>query len=62
LIITEELEDKVIAMYAMEISATEISHITDKPGRRAIIPLMNEWRNRPLEAIYPFVFMDCIPL
>jgi len=72
LIITEELEDKVIAMYAhgmstrniseyvkemyaMEISATEISHITDK-----IIPLMNEWRNRPLEAVYPFVFLDCM--
>ena len=72
LIITEELEDKVIAMYArgmstrnisdyvkemyaMNISATEISHITDK-----IIPLMNEWRNRPLEAVYPFVFLDCM--
>lgn len=72
LIITEELEDNVIAMYArgmstrnisdyvkemyaMDISATEISHITDK-----IIPAMNEWRNRPLEAVYPFVFLDCI--
>lgn len=72
LIITEELEDKVIAMYArgmstrnisdyvremysMDISATEISHITDK-----IIPLMNEWRNRPLETVYPFVFLDCM--
>lgn len=72
LIITEELEDKVIAMYArgmstrniseyvkemyaMEISATEISHITDK-----VIPLMNEWRSRPLEAVYPFVFLDCM--
>ncbi|KAA6441858.1 IS256 family transposase [Dyadobacter flavalbus] len=72
LIISEELEDKVIAMYArgmstrniseyvkemyaMEISATEISHITDK-----VIPLMNEWRNRPLEAVYPFVFLDCM--
>lgn len=72
LIITEELEDKVIAMYArgmstrniseyvkemyaMDISATEISHITDK-----IVPLMNEWRNRPLEAVYPFVFLDCM--
>ncbi|KAA6441857.1 IS256 family transposase [Dyadobacter flavalbus] len=72
LIITEELEDKIIAMYArgmstrniseyvkemyaMDISATEISHITDK-----IIPLMNEWRNRPLEAVYPFVFLDCM--
>ena len=72
LIITEELEDNVLAMYArgmstrdisgyvqemyaMDISATEISHITDK-----VIPAMNEWRNRPLESIYPFVFLDCM--
>jgi len=72
LIITEELEDKVLAMYArgmstrnisdyvaemyaMEISATQISHITDK-----IVPVMNEWRNRPLDAVYPFVFLDCM--
>jgi len=70
-IITEELEDNVIAvyargmstrnisnyvkeMYAMDISATEISNITDK-----IIPAMNEWLNRPLEAIYLFLFLDC---
>lgn len=72
LIITEELEDNVIAMYSrgmstrdisgyvkemygMDISATEISHITDK-----IIPAMNDWRNRPLESVYPFVFLDCM--
>lgn len=72
LIITDELEDNVIAMYskgmstrdisnyvkdmyAMDISATEISHITDK-----VIPAMNEWRNRPLDPIYPFVFLDCM--
>ena len=72
LIITGELEDNVIAMYAkgmstrnisdyvkemyaMDISATEISNITDR-----IIPAMNEWKNRPLEAVYPFVFLDCM--
>ena len=72
LIITEELESNVLAMYArgmstrdisnyikemyaMDISATEISHITDK-----VIPAMTEWRNRPLESIYPFIFLDCM--
>lgn len=72
LIITDELEDNVITMYAkgmstrdissyvremyaMEISATEISSITDK-----VIPAMHEWRNRPLCQIYPFVFLDCM--
>lgn len=72
LIITDELEDNVLAMYsrgmstrdiskyvkemyAMDISATEISSITDK-----VIPAMKEWRSRPLDPVYPFVFMDCM--
>lgn len=72
LIITEELEGHVLSMYArgmgtrtisdyvremyaMEISATEISRITD-----AVLPQITEWRNRPLDAVYPFVFLDCM--
>lgn len=72
LIITEELEGHVLSMYArgmgtraisdyiremyaMEISATEISRITD-----SVLPAVTEWRNRPLDAIYPFVFLDCM--
>ncbi len=71
-VITSELEDKVIALYAcgvstrdiaghikeiyqMELSASQLSSITDK-----VIPAMNEWRNRPLEAVYPFVYLDCM--
>ncbi|MDR6489902.1 transposase-like protein [Chryseobacterium vietnamense] len=42
-------------MYAMEISATEISRITE-----SVLPAVNEWRSRPLEAVYPFVFLDCM--
>ncbi|WP_166670643.1 IS256 family transposase [Olivibacter sp. XZL3] len=72
LIITEELEGNVLSMYArgmgtraisdyiremyaMEISATEISRITD-----SVLPAVTEWRNRPLNAVYPFVFLDCM--
>lgn len=72
LIITEELEGNVLSMYArgmstrsisdyiremysMEISANEISRITD-----SVLPAVNEWRSRPLEAVYPFVFLDCM--
>ncbi len=72
LIITEELEGNVLSMYsrgmgtraisdyiremyAMEISATEISRITD-----SVLPAVTEWRNRPLDAVYPFVFLDCM--
>src|SRR5690606_4793876 len=72
LIITEELEGHVLSMYArgmgtraisdyvremyaMEISAMEISRITD-----SVLPVITEWRNRPLEPVYPFVFLDCM--
>lgn len=52
---TRDISGFILEMYAMEISATEISHITD-----CVIPILNEWRTRPLEAVYPFVFLDCI--
>jgi len=72
LIITEELEEKVIGlyglgmstrditghikeMYQMDISASTLSAITDK-----VIPAMNEWRLRPLESVYAFVYLDCM--
>ena len=52
---TRDISGFIREMYAMDISATEISHITD-----CVIPMLNEWRTRPLEAVYPFVFLDCI--
>lgn len=71
-IITEELEDKVIALYGrgvstrdisnyikelyqMEISPSQLSAITDK-----VIPAMNEWKTRPLQSVYAFVYLDCM--
>ncbi|WP_407428161.1 IS256 family transposase [Arcticibacter sp.] len=71
-IITEELEEKVIGfyglgmstrditshikeMYQMDISASTLSAITDK-----VIPAMNEWRLRPLDSVYAFVYLDCM--
>lgn len=52
---TRAISDYIMEMYAMEISATEISRITD-----SVLPAVQEWRNRPLDAVYPFVFLDCI--
>jgi transposase-like protein len=52
---TRSISDYVREMYAMEISAAEISRITD-----SVLPAVQEWRNRPLDAVYPFVFLDCI--
>lgn len=40
-------------MYDFDVSPGTISAVTDK-----LIPLIAEWRSRPLEAIYPIVFLD----
>ena len=42
-------------MYGLEASTATISRVTDK-----ILPLIQEWRSRPLEAVYPFVWLDAI--
>jgi len=42
-------------MYGMELSAAQLTVITDK-----IWPEIEEWRTRPLEEIYPFVWLDAL--
>ena len=71
-IISEGLEEKVIALYAMgnsfrdisrhiqelygmALSATQLSEITDK-----VMPAMNQWRVRPLDSLYCFLYLDCM--
>jgi len=49
--ITEHLKD----MYGLDVSSAKISLITDK-----LMPIIMEWRNRPLDAVYPIVFLDAI--
>ncbi|WP_420300998.1 IS256 family transposase [Enterobacter sp. BNK-8] len=48
--ISQEIED----LYAFSVSAT-ISAVTDK-----VIPELKQWQQRPLEAVYPFVWLDAI--
>jgi len=50
-----DIRDFMEEMYDVEISPATISRITDK-----VLPLIEEWRTRPLESVYPFVFMDAI--
>ena len=55
-----EFEPKLIPRYqrdisGIELSAEMVSKITDK-----ILPQVKEWQTRPLNPVYPFVFMDCI--
>ena len=42
-------------MYDFEVSDGTISSITDR-----IIPEIKEWQNRPLESIYPLIWLDAM--
>jgi len=42
-------------MYDTKVSTTVLSQITDK-----VIPEIQQWQNRPLETVYPIVWLDAI--
>ncbi|MES1221432.1 MAG: IS256 family transposase [Bacteroidota bacterium] len=50
-----DIRDHLSEMYDLDVSPATISRVTDK-----ILPLIQEWRNKPLEAVYPFVWLDAI--
>ena len=52
---TRDIVDAFQEMYGAEISATLVSKITN-----VVIEQVTEWQNRPLDAIYPIVYLDCI--
>ena len=69
---SDEIEKKILSLYALGNSYSQIakhiediycvgfskgaiSAVTDK-----ILPMLQEWRTRPLEAVYPFIFLDAI--
>ena len=52
---TRDIHDQLQDLYGIELSAEMVSKITDK-----LLPEIKEWQTRPLNPIYPFVFMDCI--
>lgn len=52
---TREISEEINELYGVTISATMISNITDK-----IIPRIKEWQNRPLNMVYPIIFIDAM--
>ena len=50
---TRDIEDHIKDIYGVDISANTVSKITDK-----IIPLIAEWQSRPLERVYPIVYLS----
>ena len=54
---TRDIQETIADIYGVEISPATVSAITDK-----IWPLVEEWQNRPLAAIYPIVYLDALHL
>lgn len=66
------LDDKIIALYGLGMSYADIGrHLEDMYGVELspatmsavtdnILPVIKEWQARPLDEIYPFVWMDAI--
>ncbi|URZ00958.1 IS256 family transposase [Clostridium felsineum] len=52
---TRDIANQINEIYGTEISPGLVSDITNK-----VIPLIKDWQNRPLEAVYPIIFMDAI--
>ncbi len=54
---TREIADTFKNLYDADVSPTLISKITD-----AVIEQVVEWQSRPLDPVYPIVYLDCIVL
>ena len=52
---TRDIQEHVQGFYGVELSPTQVSHITDK-----VMIIATEWQNRVLESIYVAVFFDAI--
>lgn len=52
---TRDIEEQIRDIYGINLSAEMVSKITDK-----VVPEIKEWQQRPLESVYPFIFMDAI--
>jgi putative transposase len=52
---TGEIAAHLAEVYGAEVSRQTISTITDR-----VIEGMTEWQNRPLDAVYPVIFLDAV--
>ena len=69
---SNELEDKIIAMYARGMTQRDIeAHLAELYGVQItaqtisaitdkVLPLVEAWQNRPLAAVYPIIYLDAI--
>ena len=50
-----EIQEHLYEIYGTDVSSDLISEVTDK-----VIDEVNTWQNRPLDEIYPIVYLDCL--
>lgn len=54
-ITVREIQGHLQEMYGAEVSPSLISSVTD-----AVMDEAKAWQGRPLESLYPIVYLDCI--
>ncbi len=52
---TRDIQAQIQELYGVEISATFVSNVTE-----AVLDEVRQWQSRPLEALYPIVYVDCL--
>ena len=52
---TRDIQAQLQELYGVEVSATLISNVTE-----AIMDEVRQWQARPLEALYPIIYVDCL--
>lgn len=52
---TRQISEEIEEIYGFDVSESFVSDVTDK-----IIPEIADWQNRPLDDIYPIVFIDAV--
>jgi len=52
---TRDIQELLTDMYGVDVSPSLISKITDR-----LLPKIEEWLNRPLDRIYPVIYIDSI--
>lgn len=54
---TRDIQAQILDWYGVEVSPQLISNVTE-----AVMDEVRQWQNRPLEALYPILYMDCLQL
>ena len=54
---TRSIVETLSEFYGVDVSPTLISNVTD-----SVLDLITEWQSRPLDEVYPIIYLDCIVL